>query len=102
MFTDLVGFSKLCQYDETLALHLLEEHVELVRPIVTAHDGTEIKTIGDALMIMFRSAMDAVSCAIQIQAHMAERNTQVDPKHMLHMRIGLHLGDVLKREGETD
>ena len=102
MFTDIVGYTKLCQENEILALQLLEDHALLVRPIVQAHDGTEVKTIGDAFMIVFSSAMDAVLCAIQIQAHMGDRNARVSAKEQLHLRIGLHLGDVFKRAGDND
>ncbi|MBI3557469.1 MAG: hypothetical protein HY074_14485 [Deltaproteobacteria bacterium] len=102
MFTDIVGYTKLCQENEVRAIQLLEDHALLVRPIVQVHEGTEIKTIGDAFMIVFSSAMDAVLCAIQIQAHMADRNERVSEKEKLHLRIGIHLGDVFKRAGDND
>ncbi|MBI3544707.1 MAG: tetratricopeptide repeat protein [Deltaproteobacteria bacterium] len=101
MFTDIVGYSAMSHRDESLALELLEEHRQIVRPLLTSHDGREIKTIGDAFLVEFDSATSAVQCAIHIQTALAERNSTVDPTRAVRVRIGIHLGDVVAHENDV-
>ena len=101
MFTDMVGYSAMAQRDEALALELLEEHRRIVREILSRFHGTEIKTIGDAFLIQFRSALEAVQCAIEIQRTFAKRNHDVPPERRIELRIGIHLGDVVHRDGDV-
>src|SRR5216117_726486 len=74
MFTDMVGYSALSQRNEQLAQELLEEHRALLRPLFAQFNGTEIKTIGDAFLVEFHSALEAAQCAIEIQRTLAKRN----------------------------
>ena len=101
MFTDMVGYSALSQKDEALALELLEEHRQIVREILARFHGTEIKTIGDAFLLEFRSALEAVQCAIEIQRTFAKRNHDVPHERQIELRIGIHLGDVVRRDGDV-
>lgn len=101
LFTDMVGFSKLAQRDEAGALALLEEQRELVRPFVEEHQGELIKSMGDGLLIEFGSAVDGVECAIAIQRAVAERNDAMPAERRFSLRAGLHLGDVVKRDGDV-
>ena len=101
MFTDLAGYSALSQRDEALALQLLEEHRRIVRPLLGAHGGREIKTIGDAFLVEFASAVDAAACAVEIQRAHHTRNLTAPPERAIRMRIGLHAGDVIHREGDV-
>ncbi|MBI3417508.1 MAG: tetratricopeptide repeat protein, partial [Verrucomicrobia bacterium] len=101
MFTDMVGYSALAQRNEALALELLEEHRRLVRPIFARHGGREIKTIGDAFMVEFASPVEAARCAIAMQQILHEHNTSATPERQLRIRIGLHLGDVVHRDGDV-
>ncbi len=101
MFTDMVGYSALSQQDETRALQLLEEHRALVRPLLLAHRGREIKTIGDAFLVEFDSALDAVRCAVGIQRALRDRNASTPADRRILLRIGLHVGDVVHRDHDV-
>jgi adenylate cyclase len=99
MFTDIAGFTASAQADEARTLELLKEEEELVRPLLLAHQGREIKSTGDGSMVEFDSALRAVQCAIDIHQHLHERNSQpgVTP---IRLRIGIHLGDVEERAND--
>jgi adenylate cyclase len=101
MFTDMVGYSALAQRDDKLALELLEEHRRLLREIFPRFQGTEIKTIGDAFLVEFGSALEAAQCAIEIQRTLAKRNADVPPDRRIEVKIGIHIGDVVHREGDV-
>src|SRR5438874_6215342 len=101
MFTDMVGYSALSQRDDKLALELLEEHRQLVRVIFLRFNGTEVKTIGDAFLIEFNSALEAAQCAIEIQRALAKRNHDVTAERRIEIRIGIHIGDVVHRGGDV-
>ena len=101
MFTDMVGYSALAQRDDKLALELLEEHRQLLREIFPRFNGTEIKTIGDAFLIEFGSALEAAQCAIEIQRTLAKRNHDVTSDRRIELKIGIHIGDVVHRGGDV-
>ena len=101
MFTDMVGYSALSQRDEKLAQELLEEHRRLLREIFPRFNGTEIKTIGDAFLVEFGSALEAAQCAIEIQRTLAKRNADIAPDRRIELKIGVHIGDVVHRGGDV-
>jgi adenylate cyclase len=101
MFTDMVGYSALAQRDDKVALELLEEHRRLLREIFPRFHGTEIKTIGDAFLVEFGSALEAAQCAIEIQRTLAKRNHDVTPDRRIELKIGIHIGDVMHRDGDV-
>jgi len=101
MFTDMVGYSALAQRDDRLALELLEEHRRLLREIFPRFNGTEIKTIGDAFLVEFASALEAAQCAIEIQRTLAKRNHDVTSDRRIKLKIGIHIGDVIHRDGDV-
>jgi adenylate cyclase len=93
MFTDTVGYTASMQTDEARTLELLRHQEELVRPLMAAHQGREIKSTGDGFLVEFDSALKATQCAVDIQRSIHERNAHpgVPP---IRIRIGIHLGDV--------
>jgi len=99
MFTDLVGYTASTQSDEATALRSLQEEEELVRPVLAAHRGREVKSTGDGFLVEFDSALHAVQCAIAIHERLRQRNSQKGGPP-IHLRIGIHLGDVEERGGD--
>ena len=85
MFTDIVGYSKLVQQDEDKALDLLDQHNDIVRPIISKHGGDEIKTIGDAFLVQFESTTKATNCGVDIQKQMVSHNS-VQSKHIIILK----------------
>jgi class 3 adenylate cyclase/TolB-like protein/Tfp pilus assembly protein PilF len=102
MFTDVVGYTELSHRNEALALQLLQEHNAAIRPILARHSGREIKTIGDAFLIEFDSALRALQCAIEIQARFeAQAPTAAEPEpKRFRLRISIHVGDVVASGGD--
>src|SRR6201987_5552053 len=101
MFTGMVGYSALLQRDDKLALELLEEHREILRKIFPEFNGSEMKTIGDAFLVEFNSALKAAQCAIAIQRALAKRNADAPAERQIRVRIGIHIGDVVHRDGDV-
>src|ERR1700750_1953279 len=101
MFTDMVGYSALSQSNAKLALELLEEHRVLLREVFPRFHGTEIKTIGDAFLVEFNSALEAAQCAIEIQRALAKRNDDAPVERQIELKSGIHIGDVVHRAGDV-
>ena len=94
VFTDIVGFTKLSSENEPLAIQLLDTQRSTLRPIVDRHNGEWIKEIGDGLLLCFNTTKDAVECAIEIQ-HTVKNVANLD------IRIGVHQGEVVSRDGDV-
>ena len=100
MFTDMIGYTALGQRSESLSLALVDEQRSLTRPILKRHKGREVKTIGDAFLVEFSSALDAVRCAYEIQRATREFNIPLPEERRIHLRVGIHLGDVVESAGD--
>jgi TolB-like protein/class 3 adenylate cyclase/Tfp pilus assembly protein PilF len=101
MFTDMVGYSALTQRNEALALELLQEHRRLLREQFPQFNGREVETTGDGFLVEFGSALEAAKCAIEIQRAIASRNLTVSPERQIQVRIGIHVGDVVHKDGHV-
>ncbi len=94
---DVVGFSRLTGVDEDRTLARLRAlRSDLVDPTIAVHNGRVVKRTGDGAIVEFRSVVDAVRCAIEIQNAMVERNAGVPEERRIEFRIGVHLGDVVE------
>ncbi len=99
MFTDVVGYTAMAQKDESNALQALKKHRSLIRPIFSQHGGREVKTMGDSFLVEFASALEATRCAIDIQK--AHREYNRGKTEALQVRIGIHIGDVVRESGDV-
>jgi TolB-like protein/class 3 adenylate cyclase len=97
LVSDIVGYSRLAGADEDRILARLRTlRSDLIDPTIAVHHGRIIKRTGDGSIIEFRSVVDAVNCAIEVQRAMVERNAEVTPDKRIEFRIGIHLGDVVE------
>src|SRR5712692_2405293 len=101
MFTDMVGFSRQMGSNEARMLRLLDIHNHLIQQAVAEHHGHVIKTVGDAFLVDFPSVVHAVQCAQQIHAQLQAHNTEKEKAEQIHVRIGIHSGDIIQREGDV-
>jgi adenylate cyclase len=94
---DVVGYSRLAGSDEDRTLARLRAlRSDLIDPTIAVHHGRVVKRTGDGILIEFRSVVDAVRCAIEVQNGMAERNAGLPPERRIDFRVGIHLGDVVE------
>ncbi|MDE1854068.1 MAG: hypothetical protein KGI38_10055 [Thaumarchaeota archaeon] len=99
MFTDIVGYTAMAQADESLALKLLRKHRDFVRPVLARHEGREVKTMGDAFLVEFPSALAATKCAIDLEKSLQRFNE--GKKDKVRIRVGIHVGDVVHEGGDV-
>jgi adenylate cyclase len=94
---DVVGFSRMTSIDEDRTLARLRAlRAELIDPTVVGQSGRVFKRTGDGALVEFRSVVEAVRCAIEIQNGMVERNAGLPTDSRIEFRIGIHLGDVVE------
>jgi class 3 adenylate cyclase len=92
---DVAGYSRLMGLDEVGTARTLREHRKVTDELVARHGGRLVKTTGDGVLLEFPSVVDAVECAVAMQAVMAERNQGVPDDRRMLFRIGINLGDIL-------
>ena len=94
---DVVGYSRLAGADEDRTLARLRAlRSDLIDPTIAVHHGRVVKRTGDGILVEFRSVVDAVRCAIEVQNGMVERNAGLPPERRIEFRVGIHLGDVVE------
>src|SRR5271154_4645942 len=97
LVSDVVGYSRLAGADEDRTLSRLRGlRSDLIDPAIDAHHGRVVKRTGDGSLIEFRSVVDAVRCAIEVQNGLIERNAGLPPERRIEFRVGIHLGDVVE------
>ena len=97
LVADIVGYSRLAGADEERTLARLRGlRSDLIDPAIDAHHGRIVKRTGDGSLIEFRSVVDAVRCAIEVQNGLIERNAGLPPERRIEFRVGVHLGDVVE------
>ena len=97
LVADLVGYSRLAGADEDRTLARLRTlRSDLIDPTIAVHHGRIVKRTGDGSLIEFRSVVDAVRCAIEVQNGLIERNAGLPPERRIEFRVGIHLGDVVE------
>ena len=103
LVADVVGYSRLAGADEDRTLSRLRGlRSDLIDPAIDAHHGRIVKRTGDGLLAEFRSVVDAVRCAVEVQTGMVERNVGLPPERRIEFRVGIHLGDVVEEaDGEA-
>ena len=98
---DVVGYSRLMEADENGTLERLKAiRAELIDPKIAERHGRIVKTTGDGVLIEFGSVVDALRCATEVQARMAERNAAVSVDPRIELRIGIHQGDIVVEDGD--
>ena len=98
---DVAGYSRLMGADEGGTLTRLKAiRAELLDPTIAAHKGRLVKTTGDGLLVEFSSVVDALRCATEVQAGMAERNATVPADKPIEFRIGINVGDIVVEDGD--
>jgi adenylate cyclase len=94
---DVAGYSRLAAIDEERTLARLRTlWSDLIAPTIAVHNGRVVKRTGDGSIVEFRSVVDAVRCAIEVQNGMVERNAGLPPERCIEFRVGIHLGDVVE------
>ena len=97
LVADMVGYSRLAGADEDRTLSRLRAlRGDLIDPTIAVHHGRVVKRTGDGILIEFRSVVDAVRCAIEVQNGMVERNAGLPPERRIEFRVGIHVGDVVE------
>jgi len=98
---DVAGYSRLIGADEGDTLQALKAiRAELIDPTIAAHNGRLVKTTGDGLLVEFSSVVNALRCATEVQAGMAERCTDAPHDKRIQFRIGINVGDIVVEDGD--
>ncbi|SVD49724.1 uncharacterized protein METZ01_LOCUS402578, partial [marine metagenome] len=100
MFTDIVGYSAMINKDQTHALNLLVTHDKIIEPIIANYKGKIIKKIGDAIFAEFPDPLGSINTAIDVQSELLSRNTISEANDKIIIRIGLHMGQVIRKDDD--
>ena len=93
MFTDIVGYTKIMEQSESSAIKLRQRHREVFESVTTEYEGKIINYYGDGTLSIFKSSVNAVKCAVELQKHYCQ-------KPVVPLRIGIHTGDIILTESD--
>ena len=100
MFTDIVGYSAMANKDQKHALELLSTHDSIIEPIISQYEGKVIKKIGDSIFAEFPNPQASIQAAQEVQTQLTTRNAVCNTIDQIQIRIGLHYGEVIRKEGD--
>ena len=98
MFTDIVGYSRLMEENEQRTMDIIAAHNRIVFPVLAAANGEVIDAIGDGLLVIFPSVVEAVKCGLSVHDAIAEYNDSVSRENRFELRIGVHLGEIWQED----
>ncbi|HBE16903.1 MAG TPA: hypothetical protein DEG17_22165 [Cyanobacteria bacterium UBA11149] len=101
VFTDAVNFSMRMAANEEQTLGLIRRDLQMMASVCSHHQGRVLKFTGDGLLMYFTSAIEAVSCALDIQANLADATVNLSDIDIIEHRFGIHLGDVFFSDGDV-
>jgi adenylate cyclase len=96
---DVVAYSRLMEYNEVATIHILKDYREVMSKLIHQHSGRVVDKAGDSLLAEFASAVDSVTCAVEIQRELGERNSKLQDDRKMQFRIGVNVGDVVEESG---
>ena len=96
---DVEGYSRLMDDDDEATIRTLTDYRNVISNLVKQYRGRVVDAPGDNILAEFASAVDAVSCTVDIQKELAERNSRLQGERKMQFRIGVNLGDVVEEEG---
>ncbi len=97
LFTDVVGFSKMTSQNEARVYVAVQRDMGIIQKLCRAHNGEVLNTMGDGMLMSFGSAVAAMTCALEIQRTLYVQAKSLPPQEVLHHRMGVHLGDIIRR-----
>ena len=98
---DVAGYSRLIGADETGTLQAFKlMRAQLFEPMVARHNGRLVKTTGDGFLVEFRSVVDALRCAVEVQASMPKGNVAISSDRRIEFRMGINVGDIVVEDGD--
>ena len=100
MFTDIVGYSAIVDKNQSHAMELLSMHDKIIEPIIKENNGRIIKKIGDAIFAEYSNPSESIQAAQKTQVELSKRNSVCNPKDKIVIRIGLHIGDVIRKDDD--
>lgn len=102
IFVDIVGSTRYYeQYGDLAGLLMVQKFLDMLTPVVLEHDGTVIKTMGDAILARYQNAQTGVRCAIRMQRLLDERNAGRPGPEKIHIRVALNLGLALLKDNDV-